>query len=127
MKLRHFVCLNLILFSWVAIMFVAWSAQAKGKLSAKAVAQRRLDAVNQHMMKTNKKIELGKKKIEIDSYYSAPELDKTASFVNRSDYSSYGVNMKTESPIEDPAQRPSYKSRSSDAFIEQQIYQDQNN
>lgn len=117
MKLLKLFCLNLIL---------AVALTANAKTPEKRSHKRHLESVNEHMMRTNKKIQLEKSRTEVDNSLSAPEMEKAASFENQSEYSSYGVDMKQEQKIHDPSQRKSYQPRSSDALMEEQMLEEQN-
>ena len=97
-----------------------------GEARTKSTKKKHLESVNQHMMKTNKKMQLEKSRIEVDNSLSAPEMNQSASFVDQAEHSSYGVQMNQEQKIHDPALRKSYQPRSSDALIEEQISNDQN-
>ncbi|MGE3973646.1 MAG: hypothetical protein AB7F59_03880 [Bdellovibrionales bacterium] len=85
-----------------------------------------LKSVNEHMTYTHKKMQLEKDKVEVDNSLSAPNIDQSASFTNQADYSSFGVNMQTEPGIQDTSLRKSYKPKNSDALIQEQIYEEQN-
>jgi hypothetical protein len=92
----------------------------------KQTQEERLKRVNEHMLKVSKKVQLQKSKVDVDNSLSAPQLDQTASLVDPSEHSSYGVNMKTEPKIQDPTQRKSYQPKNSEAQIEEQLSEEQN-